>query len=41
MLARHGRIEGLRAYAALNGHEMGVQQVAKALEEDGTARRLR
>ncbi|MFE0201214.1 tetratricopeptide repeat protein, partial [[Kitasatospora] papulosa] len=35
LLARHGRIEELRAYAALDGHDEAVQQLAELLEEDG------
>ncbi|MGW0564434.1 tetratricopeptide repeat protein [Streptomyces sp. NPDC003016] len=35
LLARHGRIEELRAYAALDGHKEAVQQLAELLEEDG------
>lgn len=33
LLARHGRIEELRAYAALDGHEEAVQQLAELLEK--------
>ncbi|MFJ8884529.1 tetratricopeptide repeat protein [Streptomyces sp. NPDC102402] len=35
LLARHGRIEELRAYAAVDGHEEAVQQLAELLEKDG------
>ncbi|MFH9736860.1 tetratricopeptide repeat protein [Streptomyces roseolus] len=35
LLARHGRIEELRAYAALDGHEEAVQRLAELLEEGG------
>ncbi|WP_448319494.1 tetratricopeptide repeat protein [Streptomyces sp. CO7] len=35
LLARHGRIEELRAYAVLDGHEEAVQRLAELLEEDG------
>ncbi|MFJ9944955.1 tetratricopeptide repeat protein [Streptomyces erythrochromogenes] len=35
LLARHGRIEELRAYAALDGHEEAVQRLAELLEERG------
>ncbi|WP_190160293.1 tetratricopeptide repeat protein [Streptomyces litmocidini] len=33
LLARHGRIEELRAYAALDGHEEALQRLAELLEE--------
>ncbi|MFE3249819.1 hypothetical protein [Streptomyces sp. NPDC059209] len=33
LLARHGRIEELRAYAALDGHEEAVQRLAELLEK--------
>ncbi|MFB7853559.1 tetratricopeptide repeat protein [Streptomyces sp. NPDC056053] len=33
LLARHDRIEELRAYAALDGHEVVVQQLAELLEK--------
>ncbi|MFJ9683817.1 hypothetical protein ACIRP2_38295 [Streptomyces sp. NPDC101194] len=33
LLARHDRIEELRAYAALDGHEEAVQQLAELLEK--------
>ncbi|MGW2182971.1 tetratricopeptide repeat protein [Streptomyces sp. NPDC001732] len=33
LLARHGRIEELRAYAALDGHEEAVQQLTELLEK--------
>ncbi|MFD5071487.1 tetratricopeptide repeat protein [Streptomyces sp. NPDC058369] len=35
LLARHGQVEELRAYAALDGHEEAVQRLAEQLEEDG------
>ncbi|WP_260697035.1 lipopolysaccharide assembly protein LapB [Streptomyces sp. 130] len=35
LLARHGRIEELRAYAATDGHEVAVQRLAELLEEHG------
>ncbi|MGW7052907.1 tetratricopeptide repeat protein [Streptomyces sp. NPDC054887] len=35
LLARHGRIEELRAYAATEGHEEAVQRLAELLEECG------
>ncbi|MDX3078533.1 hypothetical protein [Streptomyces sp. MI02-7b] len=35
LLARHDRIEELRAYAALDGHAEAVQRLAELLEEDG------
>jgi tetratricopeptide (TPR) repeat protein len=35
LLARHGRIEELRAYAATGGHEGVVQRLAELLEEGG------
>ncbi len=35
LLARHDRIEELRAYAALDGHEEAVQRLAELLEESG------
>ncbi|MFJ2060534.1 tetratricopeptide repeat protein [Streptomyces sp. NPDC087908] len=35
LLARHDRIEELRAYAARDGHEEAVQQLAELLEEGG------
>ncbi|MFJ7775887.1 tetratricopeptide repeat protein [Streptomyces yangpuensis] len=35
LLARHGRIEELRAYAALEGHEDAVRQLAESLEKSG------
>ncbi|MFF9340654.1 tetratricopeptide repeat protein [Streptomyces sp. NPDC014773] len=35
LLARHGRIEELRAYAASDGHEEAVQRLAELLEERG------
>ncbi|MGW1185711.1 tetratricopeptide repeat protein [Streptomyces drozdowiczii] len=35
LLARHGRIEELRAYAAPGGHEEAVQRLAEFLEERG------
>ncbi|MDX3098800.1 hypothetical protein PV417_30530 [Streptomyces sp. ME19-03-3] len=35
LLARHDRIEALRAYAALDGHEEAVRRLAELLEEDG------
>ncbi|WP_330237528.1 tetratricopeptide repeat protein [Streptomyces sp. NBC_00525] len=35
LLARHGRIEELRAYAALDGHEEAVHRLAELLEEVG------
>ncbi|MEW1892215.1 hypothetical protein [Streptomyces sp. NPDC085659] len=35
LLARHGRIEELRAYAATDGHEEAVQRLAELLEEHG------
>ncbi|MEW1905160.1 hypothetical protein [Streptomyces sp. NPDC086147] len=35
LLARHNRIEELRAYAARDGHEEAVQQLAELLEEGG------
>ncbi|MFG3142405.1 tetratricopeptide repeat protein [Streptomyces sp. NPDC048211] len=35
LLARHGRIEELRAYAATEGHEEAVQRLAELLEERG------
>ncbi|MFJ2825944.1 tetratricopeptide repeat protein [Streptomyces toxytricini] len=35
LLARHGRIEELRAYAATDGHEEAVQRLAELLEERG------
>ncbi|WP_435192434.1 tetratricopeptide repeat protein, partial [Streptomyces sp. bgisy126] len=35
LLARHDRIQELRAYAARDGHEEAVQQLAELLEEDG------
>ncbi|MEV8455451.1 hypothetical protein AB0467_34510 [Streptomyces sp. NPDC052095] len=33
LLARHGRIEELRAYAALDGHAEAIQRLAELLEE--------
>ncbi|MEU2250979.1 hypothetical protein [Streptomyces sp. NPDC019224] len=35
LLARHGRIEELRAYAATDGHEEALQRLAELLEECG------
>ncbi|MEU2021304.1 hypothetical protein ABZ565_03870 [Streptomyces sp. NPDC016469] len=35
LLARHGRIEELRAYAATDGHEEAVQRLAELLGEHG------
>ncbi|MFE5796420.1 tetratricopeptide repeat protein [Streptomyces sp. NPDC056503] len=35
LLARHGRIEELRAYAAADGHEEAVQRLAELSEERG------
>ncbi len=35
LLARYDRIEELRAYAALDGHEEAVQRLAELLEESG------
>ncbi|ARF74435.1 hypothetical protein B7C62_21010 [Kitasatospora albolonga] len=35
LLARHGRVEELRAYAASDGHEEAVQRLAELLEEQG------
>ncbi|MFP1630036.1 hypothetical protein ACLB9X_34050 [Streptomyces sp. 5K101] len=35
LLARHGRIEELRAYAATDGHGEAVQRLAELLEERG------
>ncbi|MFI1379938.1 tetratricopeptide repeat protein [Embleya sp. NPDC020886] len=35
LLARHGRVEELRAYAACDGHEEAVRQLAEVLEKGG------
>ncbi|MFI1585049.1 tetratricopeptide repeat protein [Embleya sp. NPDC020630] len=35
LLARHGRVEDLRAYAARDGHEEAVRQLAELLEKGG------
>ncbi|WP_201261200.1 tetratricopeptide repeat protein [Embleya scabrispora] len=35
LLARHGRVEELRAYAACDGHEGAIRQLAELLEQGG------